>query len=97
MRHARTVLLLCGIALLICPAIGDAQFATQKKKSKNYYIVRKGDQCTIQTGQFEEKPEGAVGDAPYATKNYAKSAIEKLPECKGTKVEPNEKHKKGDS
>ena len=96
MRHARTVLLLCGIALLICPAIGDAQFATQKKKSKNYYIVRKGDQCTIQTGQFGEKPEGAVGDAPYATKNYAKSAIEKLPECKGTKVEPNEKHKKGD-
>jgi len=50
-----------------------------------------------QAGQVGDKPEGAVGDAPYASKSYAKAALKKLPECKGGLVDDEtgvKKHKK---
>lgn len=57
------------------------------KLGKNYYVVRKGDGCTIQTGKIGEAPEGAIGNAPYASKNYAKDALKAAPECKGGLIE----------
>lgn len=57
------------------------------KLGKNYYVVRKGDGCTIQTGKLGEAPEGAIGNAPYASKNYAKDALKAAPECKGGLIE----------
>jgi len=64
-------------------------FVGQKahKLGKNYYVVRKGEGCTIQTGKIGEAPEGAVGNAPYASKNYAKDALKAAPECKGGLVD----------
>jgi len=64
-------------------------FVGQKapKLGKNYYVVRKGDGCAIQTGKTGENPEGMIGDAPYASKNYAKAALKAAPECKGGLVE----------
>jgi hypothetical protein len=95
MRYARSVLLLCGLAVLMWPAAADAQFAKQKKKSKDYYVVHKAgsDECSIDAGRWGEVPVGAIGNAPYASQDYAKAAIKNLPECKGTKLEKNGKHK----
>jgi hypothetical protein len=64
-------------------------FVGQKahKLGKNYYVVRKGEGCAIQTGKIGEPPEGTVGDAPYASKTYAKDALKAAPECKGGMVE----------
>jgi len=64
-------------------------FVGQKapKLGTNYYVVRKGDVCAIQTGKTGENPEGMIGDAPYASKNYAKAALKAAPECKGGLVE----------
>jgi hypothetical protein len=68
------------------------------KISKDYYIVRKGDtnQCDIESGDWTKKPENAVGNAPYASKDYAKAALKKFPECKDTKTDeaPGKKHRK---
>ena len=68
----------------VIPAAGWAQanqltepaggFLTKKKqKSKDYYVVRKGnsDQCAVQSGKWENKPEGAIG-SPYASKDHVK-------------------------
>jgi hypothetical protein len=95
MRMSITVL--TAVAALLLPieskagSVGDpgGGFIGQKahKLGKNYYVVRKGEGCTIQTGKIGEKPEGTVGDAPYASKNYAKDALKAAPECKGGMVE----------
>jgi hypothetical protein len=71
-------------------------FVGQKahKLGKNYYVVRKGEGCAIQTGKMGEKPEGTIGDAPYASKNYAKAALKAAPECKGGLVEDDAFSKK---
>jgi hypothetical protein len=55
------------------------------KVGKDYYVVHKdqSDKCSIVTGDWAKKPEGAIGGAPYASKNYAKAALKKFPECKG--------------
>ena len=70
---------------------GGAGYVDTKhpKIGKDYYIVRKGDtnQCDIESGDWAKKPENAVGDAPYASKDYAKTALKKFPECKGTKID----------
>jgi hypothetical protein len=51
----------------------------------DYYVVRKGEsgKCAIVTGKPGDKPVGAVGDAPYANKQYATKALKSSPECKG--------------
>lgn len=56
---------------------------------KDYYIVRKGhtNQCEIKSGDWTEKPENAVGNAPYASKGYAEAALKKFPECKETTMD----------
>ena len=56
---------------------------------KDYYVVRKGEggKCAIVTGSFDDKPVGIVGGAPYASKDYAKTALKSSPECKGGLVE----------
>ena len=55
------------------------------KVTKNYYVVREreSDKCSIVTGAWADKPAGALGGAPYASKDYAKAALKKFPECKG--------------
>ena len=56
-----------------------------KKFGKDYYVVREGqsDKCSIEVGKREEEPVGAIGGAPYASKEYAKAALKTFPECKG--------------
>jgi hypothetical protein len=55
-----------------------------KKVTKDYFVVRgQGDQCSIVQSDFTDKPDGAIGGAPYASKQYAEAALKKLPECKG--------------
>ena len=55
------------------------------KNAHDYYVVRKGEsgKCGIVIGNFADKPVGAVGDAPYASIKYAKTALHSSPECKG--------------
>jgi hypothetical protein len=56
----------------------------QPKLGKNYYVVREGNECTIKAGKvFGDKPKGTIGDAPYASKAYAKAALKSLSECEG--------------
>ena len=66
------------------PGLG---FIKQKKPKvmRDYYVVRQGEsgKCSIVTGSFDKKPEGVVGDAPYASKEYARTAHGSSPECKG--------------
>ena len=79
---------------------GGGEFLRQKnpKVGKDYYIVPTGQshQCSIVAGAWEKKPAGALGGAPYASKDYAKAALKTFPECKGG--EPDEetdtKHRK---
>ena len=68
------------------------------KVTKDYYVVREGqsDKCKVVTGDFGNKPVGAIGGAPYANKNYAEVALKKFPECKGgnTDEAADDKHRK---
>jgi len=41
----------------------------QQKHGKNYYVVRRDNGCAILPGKMGNKPEGAIGDAPYADKS----------------------------
>ena len=76
MRMSITVL--TAVAALLLPIQSKADsvrdpgggFVGQKasKLGKNYYVVRKAEGCAIQTGKTGEKPEGTIGDAPYASK-----------------------------
>jgi len=71
----------------------------QQWNTKDYYLVRSGnDQCSVVSGTGDNKPEGMVGNAPYAKKKYAEAAIKNFPECKGGLVEGDEtkgnKHEK---
>lgn len=102
-----SIKVLAAVVALLLPLESKAEsvrdpgggFVGQKahKLGKNYYVVRKGEGCTIQTGKIGEAPEGAVGDAPYASKNYAKDALKAAPECKGGMVDDDfsKKSKKG--
>jgi len=68
------------------------------KVGKDYYVVHKGqsDKCSIVTGDWANKPEGAIGGAPYASKNYAKAALKKFHECNGGETDEaaDQNHKK---
>jgi hypothetical protein len=67
------------------------------KLGKDYYLVREGgsNQCSVVTGTWEKKPEGAIGGAPYASKEYAMAALKTFAECKGGEADEDEsKHKK---
>jgi hypothetical protein len=44
---------------------------------------------------FTDKPDGAIGGAPYASKQYAEAALKKLPECKGGEASESEGKKHG--
>ena len=69
---------------------------TNRKLGKDYYVVREGanGKCSIQAGNFGENPKDMVGGAPYASKDYAKAALEKSPECKGGEADEAMDHKK---
>ena len=56
-----------------------------KFDANDYYVVPTGqsNQCSIVAGEWENKPAGALGGAPYASANYAKAALKTFPECKG--------------
>jgi hypothetical protein len=72
---------------------GDT-FLRHKKTNavgQDYYLVRSSNnQCSVVSGGPGKKPEGMVGNAPYATKKYAEAAIKNFPECKGGLVEDEE-------
>jgi len=78
---------------------GD-EFLRQKKPkvAKDYYVVPTGQshQCSIVAGEWEKKPAGALGGAPYASADYAKAALKTFPECKGGEPdeETDKKHRK---
>ena len=58
----------------------------------------KSDKCSIVTGDFGSPPAQAIDNAPYASKDYAKVALKKFPECKGGESDEGEaaddKHRK---
>ena len=69
------------------------------KVGKDYYVVHEGqsNQCKVVTRDFGEAPPGAIGGAPYASKNYAKAALKTFPECTGGEADEatdTKKHKK---
>jgi hypothetical protein len=67
-----------------------------KKETKDFFVVRAGQgQCSVVPGQFSDKPTGAIGGAPYASKEYAEAALKKLPECKGGEASESEGKKHG--
>ena len=68
-----------------------------KKETKDFFVVRagQGDQCSVVQGQFSDKPAGAIGGAPYVSKDYAEAALKKLPECKGGEASEFEGKKHG--
>jgi hypothetical protein len=68
-----------------------------KKETKDFFVVRagEGDRCSVVQGQFSDKPAGAIGGAPYASKDYAEAALKKLPECKGGEASESEGKKHG--
>jgi hypothetical protein len=70
--------------------------AIADKLGKDYYLVRKGDsnQCSVVTGKWEEKPEGAIGGAPYASEEYAKAALKTFAACKGGEADEDESKQK---
>ena len=99
-----SITLIVGVAALLFPVLSNAKpvgdpgggFVGQKqqKLGKNYYIVRKENGCAIQASKKENKPEGVIGDAPYASKGYAKAALKTFPECKGGLVDDDKSSKK---
>jgi hypothetical protein len=102
MRMSITVI--AAMAALLLPIQGKADsvrdpgggFVGQKasKLGKNYFVVRKDNGCAILPGKLDKKPEGAIGDAPYASKSYAKAALKTFPECKGGLVDDDLSGKK---
>ncbi len=66
---------------------GGGYVDTHHKAPKDYYVVHKGeedtDKCSVVSANWGDPPEGALGGAPYASKDYAKTALKKFPECKG--------------
>jgi hypothetical protein len=105
-----SLILLAGIAVLQVPGWAEAGkdpynpggggYVDTKhpKVTKDYYVVREGksDKCSIVTGAWADKPAGAIGGAPYASKDYAKAALKKFPECKGGEADEaaDDKHRK---
>jgi hypothetical protein len=79
---------------------GGQGFLKEKhpKLGKDYYVVHEGqtNRCSIVTGEWANKPVGALGGAPYATEDYAKAALKTFPECKGGEMDQgaDKKHKK---
>jgi hypothetical protein len=101
------MVVLAAIAVLLVPGWAKAKDPTQsgvggyvdtnrKKLTKDYFVVREGqsDQCKIVVGDFGDKPEGAIGGAPYASKTYAQAALKTFPQCKGTTEPEGKKHEK---
>ncbi len=80
------------------PGGGEYVDTKHPKVTKDYYVVRegRGDQCKIVAGDFGNKPEGAIGGAPYANKSYAEVALKKFTECKGGEADEaaDDKHRK---
>jgi hypothetical protein len=80
------------------PGGGEYVDTKHPKVEKDYYVVHKdqSDKCSIVADDWAKKPEGAIGGAPYASKDYAKAALKKFPECKGGETDEasDEKHKK---
>ena len=87
-----SITIIAAMAVLVHPiqskaeAVRDpgAGFIGQKhhKAGKNYYVVRSDKGCAIKPGEFGDTPEGAVGDAPYASKSYAKAALKNFRNAK---------------
>jgi hypothetical protein len=102
-----SIMVITAMAVMLVPNAGrsgdvrdpGAGFIEQKrpKAGKNFYVVHGDDGCTIKAGKFGDTPPGAIGDAPYASKAYAKAALKTIPECEGSVIEDKpsgKKHKK---
>jgi hypothetical protein len=95
----RTLILATALVLLVhTEAISENQldnfrgggggFIGEKNRTKlgkDYYVVKDSEsgKCSIEAGDYDDKPQGMVGDAPYASKKYAEAALKKSAECKG--------------
>ena len=101
-----SIMVITAMAVLF-PNVGKSEkvrdpgagFIDQKrtKAGKNFYVVRDENGCTIKAGKFGDTPANAIGDAPYASKAYAKAALKAIPECEGSDVSDEtsgKKHKK---
>ena len=55
-----------------------------KKVTKDFFVVRagQGDQCSVVQGSFSDKPTGAIGGAPHASKEYAEAALKIFPSAR---------------
>ena len=71
------------------PGGGGYVDTNRPKVEKDYYVVWEGqsDKCSIVSGEWSNKPVGALGGAPYASKDYARAALKTFPECKGGETE----------
>ena len=101
-----SILVFTAVAAALVPAGSEAgtvrepgqSFLEHKhpKLQKDYYVVYKGegDKCSIVSGSWGDAPAGALGGAPYASKEYASAALKKFPECKAGEVEEGSDDKK---
>jgi hypothetical protein len=71
------------------PAGGGYVDTKHTKITKDYYVVHKIDEgkCSIVQANWGEPPDGALGGAPYASKDFARTALKTFPECKGGESE----------
>jgi hypothetical protein len=87
---------LAGARNPIQPGGGQYVDTNHPKVTKDYYVVRQGqsDKCKVVTADFGDKPLGAIGGAPYASKKYATAALKKFPDCKGGEADDSMDTKK---
>ena len=71
------------------PGLGFIKHKRKGDLGPDYYVVRKGNsgKCFITPGDRSDTPVGVVGSAPYASREYAETALKSSPECKGGLVE----------
>ena len=71
------------------PGLGFIKHKRKGDLGQDYYVVRKGNsgKCFITPGDRSDTPVGVVGGAPYASREYAETALKSSPECKGGLVE----------
>jgi hypothetical protein len=68
-----------------------------KKATKDFFIVRAGtgDQCSIEQGEFSDKPVGANWRRPVRKQGICRGCTQKLAECEGGRAADSEGKKHG--
>ena len=75
------------------PGLGFIKHKRPGDLGQDYYVVRKGNsgKCFITPGDRSDTPVGVVGGAPYASRDYAKTALKSSPECRGGLAEERDR------